>query len=112
MSKAALSKVGKPKVVPVEIDGETVYVKSMTGAQRKQFMLVANEEREKGGNIGDAEVAAFGLCEQDGAPSFASYEEAVAFLSDLDGGVLSKIAVGVLQASGLSGEPEEEEKKS
>lgn len=99
-----LKKVGnKLRTEPVEFDGETFFVRNLTGAERHE-MLVTRAALEKNGDaLSDAHWAAIGLCEEDGTPVFTD-DDGATVLGGFDGALVTKLALATLRISGLTEE--------
>lgn len=116
-TREKLRRSGKPKIGAVEYEGESYPVRGMTGTERGKYMdLVAQRKAETKSESATPAVeiiAAFGLCEPDGALSFdytnaADIEE----LSSYDSGLLQACAMKLFELSGLApGSGEAAEKK-
>ena len=79
----------------VEVAGELVHVRGLTGAERKQL-----QDRAKSGDpVQPFELVGLAAVQPDGSPLFTS--EQVAALANVDGVAVEKIAEAILRASAL-----------
>ena len=91
----------KSAVRTVQVAGQDVTVRGLTGADRLAFNAAIEEAKKSGQVVPDYLVAFWGWCDSEGVRLFDKAEE----LADIDGAVLQAIALEVLKASGLySGE--------
>ena len=87
----------KSAVRTVQVAGQDVTVRGLTGADRLAFNEAIAESQKSGTSVPDYLVAYWGWCDSEGARLFDKAEE----LADIDGAVLQTIALEVLKASGL-----------
>lgn len=102
----------KPKIYPCEISAGTVHVRALSGAGRSAYLaLVRKHENDQ---VPSADIAALGLCDEDGTLVYeAEKEKDMQELSETDGDDLKKICMKIFEVSGLSGSAvEDAEKKS
>jgi hypothetical protein len=105
----------KRKVQPCEISTGTVYVISLSSRGRASYMELVTKNGGKSPPM--HEIAALGLSEEDGklAYDLSSEEGRAALASDadaIDGDDWQKIALKVLQVSGMTKDAVEEAEKN
>lgn len=91
-----LAALSRASIRTLVVAGETVHIRGLTGAERVQLQAWIKAASEGGEPLTDYKVAALGLCDADGVRLF---DEAA--LADVDGAALGKIALAILEASGL-----------
>lgn len=97
--RAAIAAALSPRasVRPLQVDGLSLYVRSMTGAERVQLQRWQAEAATGGDPLTDSRVAALGLCDEHGERLYSD----PAALAALEGAALARISRAVLRASGL-----------
>jgi hypothetical protein len=113
MSTLEVLRKAKRKVHPCEISTGTVYVKSMGSVERAAYSARVT----KGDMPPMHEIAALGLCDEDGTICYdLSKEESRRQLDadklDIDGDDWQKIALKIFEVSGLTKEAREESEKN
>jgi hypothetical protein len=103
----------RPKVTTVETAEGPVFVRAMSGVGRMEYFRLVREAGD-GGMAPMHEIAALGLCDQDGTLVFDVENPAdLAELAAFDGDVLQRICMALLDTSGMSARAQEDaEKKS
>lgn len=97
--KATISSAfSKASVKQLEINGLTVYVRGLTGAERVQLQQMATAAQNGGEPVADYKIVALGLCDSDGVRLFDDPEQ----VAVLDGAVLAKLAQAIFEQSGLT----------
>jgi hypothetical protein len=102
----------KPKVTTVDTDHGSIHVRALSGAGRAAYFALVNEAGD--GMAPMHKLAGLGLCEPDGTLAYdLDKPDDVAELAAVDGDVLQRICMALLDVSGLSQRAREEaEKKS
>lgn len=101
MLKDKLFQASAPKVTPVEIDGVTVFVRSLTGAELGKVHHLTETFKAQGKDPSAVNVSAviWATCDEEGKPVFGPEDaEAVAGLPWQS---FQRLVQGVLKASGL-----------
>jgi len=101
MLKEQIFKASAPTLTPVELNGVTVYVRSLTGAELGRVHHLTETFRAQGKDPSEVNVSAviWATCDQDGNPVFSSTDaEAVA---GLPWQTFQLLVQAVLKASGL-----------
>ena len=110
MLKEQIFKASAPKITPVELDGVTVYVRSLTGAELGKVHHLTETFKAQGKDPSAVNVSAviWAVCDQDGKPVFGP-EDAEA-VSGLPWQSFQQLVQGVLKASGLDSDSLDEAK--
>lgn len=113
MSVLQLIQQSRPKVLPVEISVGTVFIKEMNGHQFEAFQRSIKKDPTTGESktLGDAELVALTLCEEDGTVCFPTPDAGLEYLRPMKAIDLHKISVAVLRSAGLLESKEETKEK-
>lgn len=110
MSARDVLRKSKPKVYPCEISGGTVHVRALSGAGRAAYLALVKKHDPV--TPPTHEIAALGLCEEDGTPAYElENEKQMQELGETDGDDLQKIAQKIFEVSGLTKDTAEEAEK-
>lgn len=102
----------QPRIDYVDLDGEKVCVRALSGKGRAEYMQMVEKQKENGG-VKVEVIAAMAICEPDGTLAYDPNNDAdVAELASKDGGFLSKVALKLFDISGLTEKSIEEEEKN
>lgn len=97
----------KPTVVPVEVLGQTFYVRGMTGAERAEYVKrKAAGDRGDRPPVADADVVALTLTDAEGNRLIPSGD--ASSIAGVHGGALKRLAIAALNASILTDDAEED----
>lgn len=101
MSTRDVIRKAKPKVHPCEISTGTTHVHALSSGGRAAYLaLVA---KHKPGSTPTHEIAALGLCEDDGTQSYdPTNEKDMAELFEMDGVDAETVALKIFEVSGLT----------
>lgn len=105
LTRDAILSLSDLKREPVEVPewGGTVYVRSMSGAERRQFFVHLGKDE-----LTSAHMVAWCACDENGNRLFT--DEDVEALSKKHGRALDRIANAALKFNGLAAEAEDEAK--
>lgn len=102
----------KPKIDYVDLDGERIPVRALSGMDRARYSARVSETKDNGG-LSVHEIAAFGLCEDDGSLSYDFQNpEDVAELQAFDGAFLERVSLKLFDLSGLTVKSDEDAAKN
>lgn len=90
----------------VEVAGQTIHVRGLSGAERKLLMDRAGDQNP----LQPYELAGLAACTADGGRLFT--DEEAQQLADVDAAAVDAIAVAVLEASGLTPKAKEDAVKN
>ena len=112
LSRADLFAKNKPKIVEVKIQGfGSLYVKSMQLKERSQFLELADEIREKGGDTYAVMLSSLyhAVCDKKGNRFFQ--EEDIPKIGELDAGIVHALFEKVVELNMLGNAGTDEAKK-
>lgn len=92
-----LAALSRATIRTLEVAGETVHIRGLTGAERVQLQGWMKAAAEGGEPLTDYRIVALGLCNPDGVRLFPNAED----IAHVDGVALGKMALAILEASGL-----------
>jgi hypothetical protein len=112
--RESLRKNRKPKIDSSLSEGkDKVCIRALSGAGRAQYMEMVRAAEEAKTDLKSHQVAALGLCEEDGTLIYdVNKDEDLAELKDLDGGFLASVSLKLFEISGLSAKAAEDTGKN
>jgi hypothetical protein len=100
---AILAALSRATIRTVEVAGEVVHIRGLTGAERVQLQGWMKAATDGGEPLADYRIAALGVCNEDGVRLFPNADD----LANVDGVALGRLALAVLEASGLGADAAE-----
>lgn len=99
-TKEKLTAFRKPKVKAVEVEGETLHVRSLTGRERDAYEAEQHDLNQQGKTLDNfrARLVARCLCESDGTAIDVTPED----VGDLDAGIVGKLFDAAASLNGLA----------
>ena len=112
MSTRDIVKKRTSRVLEVQLsDGDTVYIRTLSGTERDAFRDLVDKTKLNGG-LKPKLIVALALCEQDGTRVYDHEKpDDIREVGDMDGADLDAIAMKFLSASGLTEKAVEELEK-
>ena len=107
-----LARAAAPRIEPVEINGETFFVRGMGAAERAIFIQCVHEATLARSAVPDNTVAALGLCNEDGSPISDDRQVVLDTIRALDGRAIYRLAQKTLDLSGFGAKAVEAAEKN
>jgi hypothetical protein len=101
MSTRDAVRKARPKVHPCEISSGTVHVRALSSGGRSAYLALVAKYQP--GSPPTHDIAALGLCEDDGSQSYdPTSEKDMAELREMDGVDAESVALRIFEVSGLT----------
>lgn len=111
MSTRDIIRKAKPKVHPCEISSGTLFVRALSSGGRAAYLAMVTKCQP--GSPPTHDIAALGLCEEDGELCYdPADEKGMAELREMDGDDAQKVALKIFEVSGLTKEAAEKAEKN
>ncbi len=111
-SRETVRRACKVKIGFVEVDGERLYVRSLSGRGRHIYTQLFTQAKAANASVESHVVVALGLCDEQGQLIYRHDDDAdLNEVLEFDGAVLDNLAVKVFELSGLTKEAQAEAEK-